>query len=114
MVDELNKPVDDRWDEELIRSLSWSVDVNRILQIPIAPRREDLIAWHFIRNDLFPVKSAYHCQWNHGFGNNVHHVAASGTDVASVRRQLWNLSLPSKIRILDGVCFMDASRALLL
>lgn len=57
-------PVDGRWDEALIRSLFWSVDANRILQIPIAPQREDLIAWHLNRNGLFSVKSAYHCQWS--------------------------------------------------
>ena len=55
-VDELINPINGRWDEELIRSLFWSVDVHRILQIPIAPVREDLIAWQFNRNGLFSLK----------------------------------------------------------
>jgi len=98
-VDKLINPINGRWDEELIRSLFWSVDVHRILQIPIAPVREDLIAWQFNRNGLFSVKSAYHCQWSHSFGNNVQHVVASGSGATPVWWQLWNLALPSKIKI---------------
>jgi hypothetical protein len=45
-VDELINPIDGRWDVELIRSLFWSVDVHRILQIPIYFGWEDLVAWN--------------------------------------------------------------------
>ena len=83
-VDELINLINGWWDEELIRSLLWSMDVHRILQIPIAPGWEDLIAWHFHRNGLFSVKSVYHCQWSHSFGNNVQQAAASGSGATPV------------------------------
>lgn len=56
-VNELINPVDFTWDEQLIRSIFWGIDVRRILQIPITPGREDLVAWHYNRNGLFSVKS---------------------------------------------------------
>ena len=62
-VDELINPIDFTWDVDLVNSLFWRVDVNRILQIPITPGREDCVAWNYNRSGLFSVKSAYHCQW---------------------------------------------------
>ena len=44
MVDELISPIDRRWDIQLIRSLFWSFDVHRILQILIYNGREDVVA----------------------------------------------------------------------
>ena len=43
-VDELISPIDGRRDIQLIRSLFWSFDVHRILQIPIYNGREDVVA----------------------------------------------------------------------
>jgi len=81
-VDELIKPVNGRWDEALIRSLFWPVDVIRILEIPIYRNREDLVAWHFNTNGLFTVKSAYHCQGSAKFGSKplVATAGGSGSD----------------------------------
>ena len=45
-VDELINPITRTWDEELINDLFWSVDANRILQIPLVLGREDVVAWH--------------------------------------------------------------------
>ena len=67
-VDELINPVDCTWDVELIRSIFQRVDANSILQIPITPRREDCVAWHYNINGMFSVKSAYHDQWRNKFG----------------------------------------------
>jgi len=66
-VDELINPIDFTWDVDLVNSLFWRVDVNRILQIPITPGREDCVAWNYNRSGLFSVKSAYHCQWKKKF-----------------------------------------------
>jgi len=53
-VEELINPIDTTWDVDLIKSIFWSVDVPRILEIPITPGREDVVAWHFNRKqDLF-------------------------------------------------------------
>jgi hypothetical protein len=59
-VEELINPVTRLWDEDLQRSLFWSVDVNRILQIPLSLGREDTTAWHFNRNGFFSVRSTYY------------------------------------------------------
>jgi len=77
-VDELIYPVTGSWDIDLIRSLFYPVDVQRILQIPIHIGRDDVVAWHHNRNGLFSVKSAYHCQWVHKFGRNMAALNASG------------------------------------
>jgi hypothetical protein len=67
-VDELINPVDSTWDADLVRSIFWGVDANRILQIPITPGREDCVTWHYNRNGMFSVRSAYHGQWKKKFG----------------------------------------------
>jgi hypothetical protein len=70
-VDELINPIDGQWDVQLINDIFWPIDAHRILQIPIANGREDLVAWHHNRNGIFSVRSAYHCQWKHKFGSNI-------------------------------------------
>jgi hypothetical protein len=57
-VDELINPVTGDWDDDLIKSFFWPVDVHRILQIPLTHGREDLVAWHYNRNGHFSVRSA--------------------------------------------------------
>lgn len=98
-VNELISPIDGRWDEQLIRSLFWPVDAHRILQIPIFNGREDVVAWHHNRNGLFSVRSAYHCQWQHKYGRGNNNAGAGDTSLCAVWRQLWKLSVPSKIKI---------------
>ncbi|KAG2540904.1 hypothetical protein PVAP13_9NG588514 [Panicum virgatum] len=97
-VDELINPIDGRWDEEMIRSLFWPVDVHRILQIPIYDGREDLIAWNQNRNGLFTVKSAYHCQWSHKFESRSNIVEAGASNSQTLWKKLWKLSSPGKIK----------------
>ena len=77
-VDELINPITGTWDEELIKDLFWTVDANRILQIPLVQGREDVVAWHHNRNGYFSVGSAYHIQWLHKFGANRVNQQASG------------------------------------
>ena len=59
-VDELIHLIDLTRDAELVKSIFWAVDANRI---SITPGREDFVARHYNRNGLFLVRSAYHCQW---------------------------------------------------
>jgi hypothetical protein len=59
-VDELIDPVTGKWDEEMIKSMFWDIDANRILQIPLVQGREDVVAWHYNRKGYFSVGSAYH------------------------------------------------------
>ena len=80
---------------DLIKSLFWPIDVHCILQIPISPGREDVVAWHHNRNGLFTVRSAYHSQWEYKFerrrtGEGRY---ASGVGDNPVRDRLWKLAL---------------------
>jgi hypothetical protein len=53
----------------LIREVFWSVDANRILEIPIAPSGvQDFVAWHLTKMGFFTVRSAYHAEWDYQFG----------------------------------------------
>jgi len=102
-VDELINPVIGSWDIDLIRSLFWPVDVQRILQIPIHIGRDDVVAWNHSRNGLFSVKSAYHCQWVHKFGRNMAAPNASGAGDNLVWKKLWELKTPAKIKIFGWI-----------
>ena len=97
-VNELINPVDGSWDEDLINSLLWPTDVHCILQIPISPGREDVVAWHHNRNGLFTVRSAYHSQWEYKFERG-RTGEASGVGDNPVWDKLWKLDLPGKIKI---------------
>ena len=98
-VDELINPVDFTWDADLIHSIFWGVDASRILQIPITPGREDGVAWHYNRNGMFSVKSAYHVQWKSSFGNRIN-TRTTGSSTWQVWKKLWKLKVPGKISAL--------------
>jgi hypothetical protein len=98
-VDELINPVDHTWDVDLVRSIFWSVDANRILQIPITPGRGDCVAWHYNRNGFFSVKSAYHGQWKQNFSSRMNVFQGGGTSDLQVWKILWKLQVPGKIKI---------------
>jgi hypothetical protein len=72
MVNDLINPVTKYRDEELISSLFWLVDANRIMEIPIAPhgygRMEDFVAWYRSDDGIFSIRSAYHAEWDYEFG----------------------------------------------
>ena len=96
------------WDEELINDLFWPVDAHQILQIPLTSGREDVVAWHHNRNGFFSVRSAYHCQWIHKFGENRVNEQASVVGEEEVWAKLWKLNVPAKIknfgwRVLHGL-----------
>ena len=75
------------------------MDCHRILQIPIGQGLEDVVAGHYNRNGLFSVRSAYHTQWMYKFRNHHHIPVEGGTGPSSGWRQLWRLSISSKIKI---------------
>ena len=113
-VDELINPVDFTWDADLIRSIFWGVDASRILQIPITPGREDLVAWHFNRSGMFSVKSAYHGQWKKNFGNRLN-TPTTESSTRQVWKKLWKLHVPGKIKIFGwrALCGLLPCRAIL-
>ena len=98
-VDELIDPVTGKWDEEMIKSMFWDIDANRILQIPLVQGREDVVAWHYNRKGYFSVGSAYHTQWLHKFGDNNVDLNAGSSGGERVWKTLWKLNVPAKIKI---------------
>jgi hypothetical protein len=50
-VAQLIDPITGQWDEDLIRSIFYISDVNRILQIPLNNHGfDDFIAWQFTKH----------------------------------------------------------------
>jgi hypothetical protein len=45
-VSELINPVNEDWDEQLVRDIFCTEDVNIILSLPNSVQREDFLAWH--------------------------------------------------------------------
>lgn len=99
-VQDLISPIDGLWDEELIISLFWPIDVNIILEIPLSPGREDFVAWRHTKNGYFSVRSAYHAQWDHQFRRMERNSEiAEGANDNQVWKELWSLDIPAKIKI---------------
>jgi hypothetical protein len=97
-VDELINPVTATWDEDLVRSI-LEIDANRILQIPITSGRDDCVAWHYNRNGVFSVRSAYHCQWKEKYGARIAAMQGGSTSNHQIWKNLWKLQVPGKIKI---------------
>jgi hypothetical protein len=100
-VSDLIDPVTEQWDNEILVSLFNPLDVSRILQIPLHNRGfEDFIAWNLSKNGRYTVRSGYHAQWRHQFGNPADHLPLPGSAATNpVWKCLWQLKLPSKIKI---------------
>jgi hypothetical protein len=61
-------------------NLFWEVDVNRIMEIPIAPPgMDDFIALHHTSNGFFMVRSAYHAVWDYRFVRKERRALGVGT-----------------------------------
>jgi hypothetical protein len=100
-VTELTDAESRTWDEELLHNLFWSVDVQRILNIPLSRRGvEDVVSWHFNRNGIFSVKSAYHIEWDYQLGREMRRTNLYGSAHTSpVWKTLWAMRVPEKIKI---------------
>ena len=67
-VCELIDPLTGGWNEQLLRDTFLSVDVNRILSIPLNSQGfEDFIAWSGTKHGKYTVRSGYYMQWRHQF-----------------------------------------------
>ena len=89
------------WDEQLISELFWPIDVQRILNIPLAlGMMDDFVSWHHNRSGIFSVRSTYHEEWEHQHGRKLrmtNSIQASST--SPVWSTIWKLNVPSKIKI---------------
>jgi ribonuclease HI len=100
-VSELIDPVTEQWDEDLLKDLFSTVDVGRILQIPLNNRGfDDFVAWGFSKHGRYTVRSGYYLQWKFQFGATTNQLALPGSSALNpVWKILWRLRIPSKIKI---------------
>ena len=73
-VVDLIDPINNCWDEDLVRQTLWPIDVQRVLTIPLPTYdMSDFIAWSFTKNGLFTVRSAYLEEWKAQHGRKLQH-----------------------------------------
>ena len=78
-----------RWDENLIRHLFYNHDAEEILRLHIQTIGEgDLIAWHYEKNGMFSVKSAYRLALNFQDGKGE---TGSSIYAADKGRSVWDV-----------------------
>jgi hypothetical protein len=96
----------DQWDEELLQSLFISVDVQRILRIPLNSHGfDDFIAWAATKNGKYSVRSGYYLQWKHQFGPSSSMLSLpGGSGLNPVWKTVWKLKVPSKVKIFYMAC----------
>jgi hypothetical protein len=91
----------DMWDEELLSECFWPIDVQRILNIPLARNRmDDFISWHFTKTGVFSVRSCYYVEWEHQHGRKLRRTSGYGTSsTLPIWKTMWSLSVLAKIKI---------------
>lgn len=98
LVAELIEPTFRVWKEDLITHVFGAIDIERILQIPLAAEPcEDELAWMCEPSREFSVRSSYkllHSLTYPATSYNLHN------DYKPFYKQLWNTNLPSKIHII--------------
>ncbi|XP_028062862.1 uncharacterized protein LOC114266180 [Camellia sinensis] len=92
------------WDVTVLHENFLAMDVEAIQQIPLCCHGiPDMLVWHYTRNGLFSVRSAYHLQMN----LSVREVRGSGSDVQHVTwfwKRVWSLRIPNKIKVFAWKC----------
>jgi hypothetical protein len=100
-VSELIDPITNDWDVKLLNQSLEQEDVQAILKIPVFGHFEDFPAWHYDKKGFFSVKSAYKVarEWGAQMSINGSPSCSKNnqSDKGLVRKQLWSMSLPSKI-----------------
>jgi hypothetical protein len=97
-VNQLLRPGTNEWDEQLVRKVCYSQDVDWILNIklPTYPCC-DLVAWHYDKSGTFSVRSAYRLAFNlkHGVrwraGNSGNH-----DNSRTIWNIIWKTNVPQK------------------
>ena len=99
-VGDLIDHVSNNWDEDLIRQTMWPIDVQLILSIPLSQHdMPDFIAWSYMKNGMFSVRSAYSVEWDHQYGSKLRHSNGMGrTTVNPIWSKIWKLACPAKVK----------------
>ncbi|KAL0436253.1 UNVERIFIED_CONTAM: putative ribonuclease H protein [Sesamum radiatum] len=96
-VADLRDPSTGDWDVQRVRHIFWPPDSDLILSIPLSRTGgEDILTWHFSKNGMFSVRSAYHLACS--IDNRP---CSSGLKEAENGwwRKLWQTKVPNKIKI---------------
>jgi hypothetical protein len=100
-VKQLSSPGTNQWNEDLIREICYPQDADAILKIKLPSHiSEDFPAWHFERNGIFSVKSAYKLAYNLNYG--VRWFAGSSearNNSRSIWKNVWHAPVPTKVRV---------------
>ncbi|KAL0374642.1 UNVERIFIED_CONTAM: putative mitochondrial protein [Sesamum radiatum] len=84
------------WDSELINTIFWPEDCVMILQTPLScVGRQDLLVWHYSRNGLFSVRSAYHLALS--LAN--HAGPSQDSWNRGLWRSVWQANIPNKTKV---------------
>jgi hypothetical protein len=89
------------WDEELLRSIFWSIGVKRILNILLARSMvQDFVSWHYTKTGIFSIRPCYYAEWEHQHGNKLRRTSGYGTSSnLHVWKTVWSLNVPAKRKI---------------
>jgi hypothetical protein len=95
-------PTTGSWDEALVRETFWQEDADCILSIPVHEGMNDIAAWHFNKNGLFSVRSAYKVLVEDRKRSNERRGGASSSSSSSragdqLWKRVWNLDCPKKM-----------------
>lgn len=100
-VNQLMHPDRKEWNEELIRQIFYPFDADEICKISIpASNMEDWVAWHYEKNGIFSVRSAYKLAVA-SLPQLAHNPSSSSSDPndRSIWDLIWKSRVPGKVRI---------------
>ncbi|KAK4382091.1 putative mitochondrial protein [Sesamum angolense] len=84
------------WNVEMIRAMFWPEDRDLILQTPLSlVGSVDLLVWHYSKNGIFSVRSAYHLALSMSVK-----ASSSGTGWPSqLWHKVWQAPAPNKVKL---------------
>ncbi|KAA3485159.1 reverse transcriptase [Gossypium australe] len=98
----VNHLIDDSsftWKEDVILKIAESDQANRILSIPLArPDAEDILVWRYDNKGIYTVKSGYRVLIT-SRSQTISNTMDDTGKYKSFYKQLWELQLPSKIKV---------------
>jgi hypothetical protein len=99
-------PFTGQWDEDLVRDTFITVDVERILMVPLSEHvTDDFDDWQYTKNNIFTVRSTYYTEWNNRFGSCMQRNDGQGSSrVNPVWDHVWKLNVPACLAKVKSLC----------
>ncbi|XP_012847426.1 PREDICTED: uncharacterized protein LOC105967373 [Erythranthe guttata] len=111
-VSSLIDSVTGQWDPHILSQIFVEEDINCILSIPLGSSiNEDKLMWHYNRNGLFSVRSAYYIavqMEKEKDGSNS--ASSSSSTLSGSWKWLWTLKLPSDEDVLHCLALCTFAR----